>query len=193
MCQRTTGSLLRVEHIKFLDLNIIKTLTKHSILRVDAKKGKHNLFFKKIYLGNARLFCLYSYSFQMEVVFGKQVTRILQIFLISQLLIQIEAEQVLQFFWSYQRRVQYSTLFRTSFHQFNNLDFYLFAQLQHLQRQRVSLGSSFRLIVKNVFFSVDFLVNQIPHNFQDKIIDDVKNALPLMGVLICARMNRTMK
>ena len=30
-------------------------------------------------------------------------------------------------------------------------------------------------------------------NFQDKIIDDVKNALPLMGVLICARMNRTMK
>ena len=46
---------------------------------------------------------------------------------------------------------------------------------------------------RDVFFSVDFLVNQIPHNFQDKIIDDVKNALPLMGVLICARMNRTMK
>ena len=152
MCQRTTGSLLRVEHIKFLDLIIIKSLTKHSILRVDAKKGKHNLFFKKIYLGNARLFSLYSYSFQMEGVFGKQVTHILSIFLISQLLIQIEAEQVLQFFWSYQRRVQYSILFLTSFHQFSNLDFYLFAQLQHLQRQRVSLGSLFPFLVKMYFF-----------------------------------------
>ena len=39
MCRATAGSLLRVENIKFIDLNIIKTLSKHPLLRVDAKKG----------------------------------------------------------------------------------------------------------------------------------------------------------
>ena len=51
MCRGTSGSLLRVEHIMFIDLNIIKTMTKHPILRVDAKKGIFSMFFLSDYLG----------------------------------------------------------------------------------------------------------------------------------------------
>ena len=45
MCQGTSGSLLRVEDVKFIDLNIIKTLSERPILRVDAKKGIFSMFF----------------------------------------------------------------------------------------------------------------------------------------------------
>ena len=39
VCRHSSGSLLRVEHIKLLDLNLIKTLSKDVVLRIDAKKG----------------------------------------------------------------------------------------------------------------------------------------------------------
>ena len=41
ICRHSSGSLLRVEHIKLLDLNLIKTLSKDEVvvLRIDAKKG----------------------------------------------------------------------------------------------------------------------------------------------------------
>ena len=40
ICRRSSGSLLRVEHIKLMDLNLIKTLSKDVVLRIDANKGK---------------------------------------------------------------------------------------------------------------------------------------------------------
>ena len=39
ICQETSGSLLRVEQVKIIDLNIVKSLSKHPIFRIDAKKG----------------------------------------------------------------------------------------------------------------------------------------------------------
>ena len=39
ICQGTSGSLLSVEQVKIIDLNIVKSLSKHPILRIDAKKG----------------------------------------------------------------------------------------------------------------------------------------------------------
>ena len=39
ICQGTSGSLLKVEQVKIIDLNIIKSLSKHPIFRIDGKKG----------------------------------------------------------------------------------------------------------------------------------------------------------
>ena len=41
ICQSTSGSLLRVEHIKFINLIMIKSLKKDLVLRIDAKKGTY--------------------------------------------------------------------------------------------------------------------------------------------------------
>ena len=50
ICRRTSGSLLRVEHVKMIDKNIVKTLSKHPVFRMDAKKGITFFFVKVIFL-----------------------------------------------------------------------------------------------------------------------------------------------
>ena len=41
ICGRSSGSLLRVKHIKLMDLNLIKTLSNDVVLRIDAIKGAY--------------------------------------------------------------------------------------------------------------------------------------------------------
>ena len=47
ICQGTSGSLLKVEQVKIIDLNIIKSLSKHPIFRIEGKKGISFLFSSK--------------------------------------------------------------------------------------------------------------------------------------------------
>ena len=50
ICRRTSGSLLRVEQVKMIDKNIVKTLSKHPVFRMDAKKGITFFFVKVFFL-----------------------------------------------------------------------------------------------------------------------------------------------
>ena len=39
LCEDSFGSLLRVEQLKFIDWDIMKTVTRYPIFRLDARKG----------------------------------------------------------------------------------------------------------------------------------------------------------
>ena len=43
-CKSKSGSLLKVEQIKFIDLRVVRTVSKYPIFRIDAIKGKPNNF-----------------------------------------------------------------------------------------------------------------------------------------------------